>query len=48
MRNGLWNVRTLNESGKLKQLIKEMDILGLSEVRRKVTNVAVTQCYSMK
>jgi hypothetical protein len=38
MRIGLWKVRTLNESGKLRKLIKEMevyrlDILGLSEVK---------------
>jgi hypothetical protein len=31
-RIALWNVRTPNESGKLRQLIKEMDILGLTEV----------------
>jgi hypothetical protein len=36
-RIGLWDVRTVNESGKLRRLIKEMevyrlDILGLSEV----------------
>jgi exonuclease III len=38
MKIGFWNVRTLRESSKLKQVIKEMnnykmDILGLSEVR---------------
>ena len=37
---GFWNIRTMNETGKLKQIVKEMeryqlDILGLSEIRWK-------------
>ena len=39
-RVGFWNVRTLNQSGKLAQATKEFDfynlyMLGMSEVRRK-------------
>jgi hypothetical protein len=38
MRIGLWKVKTLAHSGKLKQICREMenyklDILGMSEVR---------------
>lgn len=52
-RLGCWNVRTLNTSGKLKQVVKEMqnyklEILGLSEVRWKSFGSLTTQdgCFT--
>ena len=48
MRIGFWNVRTLREYGKLKQVEKEMtnyklDIMGLSETRWKESGEIKTQ-----
>jgi hypothetical protein len=45
---GFWNVRTLREYGKLKQVEKEMtscklDIMGLSEIRWKENSEMKTQ-----
>jgi len=47
-RIGFWNVRTLREYGKLKQVEKEMinyelDIMGLSEIRWKDSGEIKTQ-----
>ena len=47
-RIGFWNVRTLREYGKLKQVEKEMtsyklDIMGLSEIRWKEKGETKTQ-----
>jgi len=48
VRIGFWNVRTLREYGKLKQVEKELtsyksDIMGLSEIRWKKNNEIKTQ-----
>jgi hypothetical protein len=48
MRNGFWNVRTLREYGKLKQVEKELtncklDIMGLSEISWKDNGEIKTQ-----